>query len=300
MDKKHKLSRLLDRLRRRRGIIGMGKLPGSAFVDAAGILRSDGIHHRSSVALEGKIKMETKEELDDLTKHQAEAWCRLVAELMIDFGLTSAEPGKIALEQVQHFLRRKLKPEGAASSDPDATEIKEVRALIRLRSEIAASSEHKAGCPALGGYGHGPEPCICGAASSEAIAKKPCPRCGVFNWETDKECSHCAEPLGAASSKPQQEWTTERLAAYLNGGGGTMQLAKDLNAAFAAERKNYAAWRLTVNETHRKELAAAQKVCEIYFNIAAEVIGEDEVRRRRDAKLPPAHSPPAEKSDPSG
>lgn len=32
-------------------------------------------------------------------------------------------------------------------------------------------------------------------------------------------------------------------------------------------------------------LKAAQDICEVYFNIAAEAIGEDEVRRRRDAML---------------
>lgn len=37
-----------------------------------------------------------------------------------------------------------------------------------------------------------------------------------------------------------------------------------------------------------KQFVAAEKLCELYFNIAAEVLGEDEVRRRRDSKLPPA------------
>jgi hypothetical protein len=55
--------------------------------------------------------MKTEEEL---TKAQAEAWCHLVTELMIDFGLTTAEPGKVMLEQVQHFLRRKFKEFNAA------------------------------------------------------------------------------------------------------------------------------------------------------------------------------------------
>lgn len=48
----------------------------------------------------------TKMKEEELIKHQAEAWCHMVAELMIDFGLDSSEPGKVALEQVQNFLRR--------------------------------------------------------------------------------------------------------------------------------------------------------------------------------------------------
>jgi hypothetical protein len=38
-----------------------------------------------------------------------------------------------------------------------------------------------------------------------------------------------------------------------------------------------------IKNAHNSELDAAMKVCELYFNIAAEAIGEDEVRRRRDA-----------------
>lgn len=33
----------------------------------------------------------------------------------------------------------------------------------------------------------------------------------------------------------------------------------------------------------RRQLAAAEKLCEIYFTIAAEALGQDEVRNRRDA-----------------
>lgn len=47
-------------------------------------------------------------ERSQTVEHQAEAWCRLVAELMCDYGLEHTEPGKVMLEQVQHFLRRKL------------------------------------------------------------------------------------------------------------------------------------------------------------------------------------------------
>lgn len=38
-------------------------------------------------------------------------------------------------------------------------------------------------------------------------------------------------------------------------------------------------------DARNAEFIAAQKVCELYFNIAAEAIGEDEVRRKRDAAL---------------
>jgi len=34
-----------------------------------------------------------------------------------------------------------------------------------------------------------------------------------------------------------------------------------------------------------RTLAAAKQLCEIYFNIAAEAIGEDEVRKKRDQIL---------------
>ena len=37
-----------------------------------------------------------------------------------------------------------------------------------------------------------------------------------------------------------------------------------------------------MNEQAIREIEAAKELCEIYFNIAAEIIGEDEVRKRRD------------------
>lgn len=39
-------------------------------------------------------------------------------------------------------------------------------------------------------------------------------------------------------------------------------------------------------------LENAQKLCEIYFNIAANVIGEDEVRRQRDEAIANETTPP--------
>ncbi len=66
------------------------------------------------------------------------------------------------------------------------------------------TGEHKSGCPAMGGYGHGAEPCICGA-------DKP---------------STC-------------EWTVERLEDYLGKGnaGNMAVLAYAINAALADERE---------------------------------------------------------------
>ena len=43
--------------------------------------------------------------------------------------------------------------------------------------------------------------------------------------------------------------------------------------------------RLPEYNTLQAQLTAAQKLCEIYFNIAAEAIGEDVVRAKRDAAL---------------
>lgn len=42
----------------------------------------------------------------ELIEHQAEAWCHVVEDLMLDHGLTSTEPGKVAVEQVRNFLKR--------------------------------------------------------------------------------------------------------------------------------------------------------------------------------------------------
>lgn len=39
------------------------------------------------------------------------------------------------------------------------------------------------------------------------------------------------------------------------------------------------------DEEHRRYLGAAQSLCTVYFEIAAEALGEDEVRRRRDARI---------------
>lgn len=38
------------------------------------------------------------------------------------------------------------------------------------------------------------------------------------------------------------------------------------------------------------KLAGAEKLCRIYFEIAAEVVGEEEVRRRRDIRIQAAGS----------
>lgn len=35
----------------------------------------------------------------------------------------------------------------------------------------------------------------------------------------------------------------------------------------------------------KDELKAAERLCKIYFDIAAEILGEDEVRKRRDAAI---------------
>lgn len=48
------------------------------------------------------------EEEEQLMRHQAEAWNRLVAELIVEFGLPTTEPGENAFEQVQSFVRRQL------------------------------------------------------------------------------------------------------------------------------------------------------------------------------------------------
>ena len=62
--------------------------------------------------------------------------------------------------------------------------------------------------------------------------------------------------------------------------------AREKNRLWMLENKELKAER---DELQRQivsqSLEAAQKVCEIYFNIASEAIGEDEVRRRRDAVL---------------
>jgi hypothetical protein len=45
-----------------------------------------------------------------------------------------------------------------------------------------------------------------------------------------------------------------------------------------------------IQSSINKAKVAAQKLCEVYFNIAAEVIGEDEVRKRRDEAIDAAHN----------
>lgn len=62
-------------------------------------------------------KIKDLERISALTENQSTAWCFLVAELIIDAGLTSKEPGDVALEQVLHFLRRKI---GYKASEPEA------------------------------------------------------------------------------------------------------------------------------------------------------------------------------------
>lgn len=46
-----------------------------------------------------------------LQQRQAEAWCQVLTELVVNYGISPTEPGDIALEQVLHFLRRRVKPE---------------------------------------------------------------------------------------------------------------------------------------------------------------------------------------------
>jgi hypothetical protein len=76
--------------------------------------------------------MKTEEEL---TKDQAEAWCQLVSELMMDYGLDWKEPGEIMLEQVQNFLHRKFKEFNAAEK------------LCRVYFDIAADAiQRTRGC----------------------------------------------------------------------------------------------------------------------------------------------------------
>ena len=41
--------------------------------------------------------------------HQAEAWNRILCDLIFEYGLEHTEPGQVALEQARSFLRRKLK-----------------------------------------------------------------------------------------------------------------------------------------------------------------------------------------------
>jgi hypothetical protein len=46
------------------------------------------------------------------------------------------------------------------------------------------------------------------------------------------------------SNEPQpQEWTPERIIGYLNGGGGAMQLSKDINAALDAMKQQVKGFR---------------------------------------------------------
>lgn len=56
-----------------------------------------------------KLNPPLKEEVPiETIKGQAQAWCLLVTELIVDHGLSPFEPGGIALEQVQGFLRHKF------------------------------------------------------------------------------------------------------------------------------------------------------------------------------------------------
>lgn len=43
-------------------------------------------------------------------KHQAEAWCKIVAMLIVDYGLDHTEPGEVLFDQVTNFLKRRINP----------------------------------------------------------------------------------------------------------------------------------------------------------------------------------------------
>lgn len=44
----------------------------------------------------------------ELVKHQAEAWCLVLTDLVCNYGLDYKEPGKVAADQVRSFIKRKL------------------------------------------------------------------------------------------------------------------------------------------------------------------------------------------------
>jgi hypothetical protein len=49
--------------------------------------------------------------ISKLVQNQAKAWCEVLTELVVNYGLSPTEPGDIALKQVLNFLRRRVKPE---------------------------------------------------------------------------------------------------------------------------------------------------------------------------------------------
>jgi hypothetical protein len=249
--------------------------------------------------------MKTEEEL---TKAQAEAWCHLVAELMIDFGLDSSEPGEVALKQVQHFLRRKLKP--AAQPEKFRIELHECGGKLHA-VKPAAQTETTAWKWERGAIAR--QPVEQPERSEQQIRNAMLAKRGSPEWRKEGATGEWTSvggdlntgmteifPLGRKRAKTIADAHNAALKAAIK--AAVQRTLSNCEGQLTAEREEV---RTMTNQCVqlRRELAAereaAKKVCEIYFNIAAEVIGEDEVRRRRDARLPPAHSPPAEKSSPS-
>lgn len=63
-----------------------------------------------------EIRQEVQADINkDLIKHQAEAWCQILTDLVCNHGLDYKEPGELAVDQVRSFLKRKLVDEPKAA-----------------------------------------------------------------------------------------------------------------------------------------------------------------------------------------
>lgn len=77
------------------------------------------------------------------------------------------------------------------------------------------------------------------------------------------------------------EWTVEHGA----GSNPMKRIMRDDQVIIGWTMRPFSESFQKIVDARNAEFIAAQKVCELYFNIAVEAIGEDEVRRKRDAAL---------------
>ncbi len=123
---------------------------------------------------------------------------------------------------------------------------------------MPTTGEHKSGCPATGGYGHGPEPCICGAGKPmtgewtvELVEK-------LLGYSTHIGCKRISDAHNAA------------LAAAI-----ATAVDKERDKWIEINRQHENAWSKELIDTCDKARAAQQPLVDALTKIRKRVVPDD-------------------------
>lgn len=103
--------------------------------------------------------------------------------------------------------------------------------LAKWGTPPAVAGEHKPGCPALGGYGHGVEDCCCGATPQPTQAQA-----GQLADEQIEDLLECGNPTDEEKRLIRMGWDAARNAQAVQAGAVPLTASKEVSMAMSDEQ----------------------------------------------------------------